>query len=121
MVVVTEGEIDAMTVSQLQGNKWPVVSIPSGAQSAKKAIANNIEWLSAFEEVVLMFDMDEPGTRSRRVRAAVPPGKCKVASLPLKDANEMLDGGRGPEVIRPSGARKSTGLTASSPSTELRD
>ena len=31
-VVITEGEIDAMSVSQVQGNKFPVVSLPSGAQ-----------------------------------------------------------------------------------------
>ena len=39
-VVVTEGEIDALTVSQLQGNKWPVVSVPNGAQGAKKALGS---------------------------------------------------------------------------------
>ena len=33
-LVITEGEIDCLTVSQLQGNKWPVVSIPNGAQGA---------------------------------------------------------------------------------------
>ena len=34
--VITEGEIDAMSISQVQGNKFPVVSLPSGAQSANK-------------------------------------------------------------------------------------
>lgn len=99
-VVVTEGEIDCLTVSQLQGNKWPVVSIPMGAQSAKKYLKINLEWLERFEEVVLMFDMDEPGKLA--VAECAPlftPGKCKVASLPLKDANEMLLAGRGSEVI----------------------
>lgn len=100
MVVVTEGEIDCMTVSQLQGNKWPVVSIPSGAASAKKAIANNLEWLCKFDHVVLMFDMDEAGETATLASAPVfPVGKCKVARLPLKDANDMLQAGRGSEVI----------------------
>lgn len=101
MVVITEGEIDCMTVSQLQGNKWPVVSIPSGSKSAKKAIQSNIEWLESFETVILMFDMDEPGQDA--VADCAPlfsPGKCKVASLPLKDANEMLLANRGQEVVR---------------------
>lgn len=35
-LVITEGEIDCLTVSQLQGNKYPVVSIPTGVVSAKK-------------------------------------------------------------------------------------
>ena len=30
-VVVCEGEIDAMSMSQVQGNKWPVVSVKDGA------------------------------------------------------------------------------------------
>lgn len=100
MVVITEGEIDAMTVSQLQGNKWPVVSIQNGAQSAKKALSQQIDWLEKFDVVVLLFDMDEPGQAA--VAEAAPlfsPGKCKVARLPLKDANEMLLAGRGSEVI----------------------
>lgn len=100
MVVVTEGEIDAMTVSQLQGNKWPVVSIQNGAQSAKRELSKQLDWLEKFDTIVLLFDMDEPGRKA--VEEAAPlfsPGKCKVASLPLKDPNEMLLAGRGAEVI----------------------
>ena len=37
MITVTEGEVDCMSVSQVQGNKY-IVSVPSGAQSAKKYI-----------------------------------------------------------------------------------
>jgi twinkle protein len=99
-VVITEGEIDALTVSQLQGNKWPVVSVPNGAQGAKKSLQANLEWLEQFDEVILMFDMDAPGQDA--VEECAPlftPGKCKVARLPLKDANEMLQEGRGSEVI----------------------
>lgn len=99
-VVITEGEIDAMSVSQLQNNKWPVVSIPNGAQGAKKALSRQLEWLEKFDEVILMFDMDEPGKQA--VEECAPlfkPGRCKVARLPLKDANEMLQASRGGEVI----------------------
>ena len=100
LVVITEGEIDCMTVSQLQGNKWPVVSIPSGSNSAKASIQRNLEWLEGFDSVVLMFDMDEAGRKAVKDCANIfTPGKCKVASLPLKDANEMLMADRGAEVI----------------------
>lgn len=100
-LVITEGEIDAMTVSQLQGHKWPVVSVPNGAQGAANSIKDNLEWVMSFEEVILMFDMDDPG-REAAVKAAelLPPGKAKIASLPLKDANECLVQGKGEEVIR---------------------
>jgi twinkle protein len=99
-VVVTEGEIDAMTVSQVQGNKWPTVSVPKGAKDAKKSIARNIEWLSSFEEVILMFDMDEPGQEAAKECAALfKPGSVKIASLPMKDPNDLLKAGKGELII----------------------
>lgn len=100
-IVITEGEIDAMSVSQLQGNKWPVVSVPNGAQGAANAIRDNLEYVMSFGEVILMFDMDDPGRDAAiKVAELLPPGKAKIASLPLKDANEMLVAGRGQEVIQ---------------------
>lgn len=100
LLVVTEGEIDAMSVSQLQGNKWPVVSVPNGAQGAAKAIAKRLEWVEKFETVVFVFDMDDVGQAAAQACAAVlSPSKAKIARLPLKDANEMLVAGRGKEVI----------------------
>ena len=64
MVIVTECEIDAMSVSQMQNNRYPVVSVPSGAASAKKYIKRELEWLSKFEKIILMFDNDEAGTKA---------------------------------------------------------
>lgn len=93
-VVVTEGEIDALSVCQAQGGKYPVVSVPAGSSSAGAAIKRHIDWLHGFKHVVLCFDEDEAG------RAAVTecvdlfqPGKVRVASLPMKDANEMVVSG----------------------------
>ncbi|WP_422048086.1 DnaB-like helicase C-terminal domain-containing protein [Shimia sp.] len=99
-IIVTEGEIDALTVSQLQGNKWPVVSVKDGAGSAPKAIRSELQYLNSFDEVILMFDMDEPGQDAvEKCVGLFPPGKCYVASLPHKDANECLLKGAGKEVI----------------------
>jgi twinkle protein len=99
-VVITEGEIDCMSVSQVQGNKWPVVSVPNGAQGAKKALQAALEWLERFDEVILMFDMDDPGRDAvAECSPLFTPGRCKVASLPLKDPNELLKAGRGAEII----------------------
>lgn len=119
-IVITEGEIDAMTVSQLQGNKWPVVSLPSGASGAAKAIRENIEYLESFQEVVLAFDMDEPGRKAAQECAPLfSPGKCRVAHLPRKDANECLGAGLGKELLsslwdaqpyRPDGIRNGLDL-----------
>lgn len=99
-VVVTEGELDAMSVSQVQGNKWPVVSITKGAKAAKKDIARNLKWLCSYDEVILMFDMDEPGQAAAKECAVLfPPGKCKLASLPMKDASELLVAGKGDQIV----------------------
>jgi len=99
-LVVTEGEIDCMTVSQLQDNRWPVVSVPQGAQQAHKFCQRNLEFLQGYQEVVFMFDMDEPG-QAAAIECAnlLAPGQAKIASLPLKDPSEMLQAGRGREVI----------------------
>lgn len=100
-IVITEGEIDCLTVSQLQGNKWPVVSIPNGAQAAKKAIESNLEYLEKFEEVILMFDMDDPGRKASEECAKIlPAGKAYIANLPCKDPNECLSEGKGSEVLQ---------------------
>ena len=99
-VIVTEGEIDCLSVSQLQGNKWPVVSVPNGAQSAVRAFRDNLDWLSSFESVVLAFDMDEPGQQAAKDCAALlPPGRAFIARLPAKDANECLMQGQRQALI----------------------
>jgi twinkle protein len=100
LVVITEGEIDAASVSQVQNHKWPVVSLPNGASSASKSIRKSLDWLQNFETVVLMFDNDKPGKEAAKSASKIfKPGQCKVASLPLKDANDMLLAGRGKEIV----------------------
>ena len=98
--IVCEGEIDALSVSQSQGNRWPVYSVPNGSAGASKAIRRSIELLNGYDEVIFCFDNDEPGIKASRECAQVlPPGKAKIAKLPLKDANEMLKSGRVKELI----------------------
>jgi len=99
-LVITEGEIDCMTVCQLLGNTWPVVSIPNGVNSAVKSIKDNLEFVSSYSEVVLCFDNDDAGSKAaREVAELLPPGKCKIAKLPLKDANECLVNNQGKAVV----------------------
>jgi len=100
MIVVTEGEIDAMSVSQAFGNSWPAVSVPNGAAGARKALAKHVDWLERFERVVLCFDMDEPGRKAVEDCVSLfTPGKLFIARLPLKDANEMLKANRSKELV----------------------
>lgn len=100
-IVITEGEIDAMSVSQAMGNKWPVVSLPNGAQSAVKSIQKSYDYLDGFEEIVLMFDQDEPGREAAaKVAEILPVGKVKIATLPMKDANECLVAGKVDAIVQ---------------------
>lgn len=100
-VIITEGEIDALTVAQVLGHKWPVVSVPNGAQGARKALAKQIEWLNKFEQVVLCFDNDEPGRDAVADCATLfPPGKMFVTHLTGKDANDMLQKGLVRELVQ---------------------
>ena len=100
-LIITEGEVDALSVSQAQGNKWPVVSVPQGAHSAAKAVAREIEFVTRFEQVVIAFDMDEAGQEAaREVASILPPGKAYIAVLPEKDASACLQAGNQKGLIQ---------------------
>ena len=93
MLVVTEGEIDAMSVQEAYYQKYnrfyPVVSIPSA--SGTKVLLEQIDFVRSFETVVLMFDADEAGQKAVDTAAKIiGAGRCKVAKLVGKDPNEML-------------------------------
>lgn len=101
-LIITEGEIDAMSVAEALGPKsrFAAVSIISGAKGAAKDLSANLPFLEKAEEIILMFDMDEPGREAAQECARLfRPGKVKIAELPLKDANEMLMAGRAAEVV----------------------
>jgi len=99
-LVITEGELDCMSVSQVQGNKWPVVSLGGGAASGKKALIAAWDFLTEFEEIILMFDQDDCGQKAALECAeSLPVGKVKIAKLPHKDANECLQKGEGKAII----------------------
>lgn len=99
-LVITEGEIDCLTMAQVQGNKYPVVSVPLGCKSAVKTFKANLAWLEKFEEVVVMFDMDEAGQEAvKAVSGLLSPHKLKIATLEMKDPNEMLLAGKTAELV----------------------
>jgi len=102
-VVLTEGEIDAMSVAQCFGLKCPAVSIPSGTSSAKQSVMDNLEWLQGFQEIIIAFDNDEAGEKARMdVLPLLPPGRVKLFNYPdgAKDCNELLQAGQAQQVIK---------------------
>jgi twinkle protein len=92
-IVITEGELDALAVAQAQYDKYqkfyPVVSLASASQTGM--LIEQREWLRNFDEVILMFDSDEPGQKAVAEAAKIVGfDKVKVAKLPEKDPCDVL-------------------------------
>jgi len=87
-IVITEGEFDAMSWSQLG---VPAVSIPQGCQNMNW-IENDWEWLDRFETIYVNFDSDEAGQEgAKKLIDRLGADRCMNVSLgDYKDANDML-------------------------------
>lgn len=100
-IIITEGEIDALSIAEATDCKWPVVSLPDGAQSARKSLKAELDWLLGFKSIILCFDNDEAGKSAiESVTDLFPAGRLKIASLSEKDANECLKKGKHDELAK---------------------
>ena len=90
-LTIYEGELDAASGYTAMPT-WPHVSLPDGAQSAKKALQRAMPLLQGYDEIVLFFDSDEPGRKAAEECAQIlPPGKVKIARMEkYKDASDAL-------------------------------
>lgn len=92
LLIITEGEEDCMSAHQMLksvGKSYSVVSLPNGANTT--AIKRNLEWLESFETITLNLDNDEIGQKcAKEIGDILSPGKVKIMSLPVKDANDFL-------------------------------
>jgi twinkle protein len=94
-ITITEGECDALAVSEMFDNKWDVVSIVDGIPSAARDIKRSLEWLEGYDNIVLCFDNDKKGQEGvDAVKDLFSPNKLKICSLPVKDAGAMLEQGK---------------------------
>ena len=105
-ITVVEGELDAASAWELMGSRYPVVSIKS-ASSAVSDCRDAFEYLNSFEDIVLVFDTDEPKTRpdgsvffpgqeaaKKVAELPFPPGKVRILTLEHgKDPSEYLQKG----------------------------
>lgn len=91
-VIITEGELDALSVAQVRDFKDAVVSVNGGAKAAAKSLKANYLWLDRFSEIVLWFDDDEPGrAASEECAALFKVGKVRLAKVAgHKDASDVL-------------------------------
>lgn len=95
-VIITEGELDALTVAQVLDFRVAVVSVNSGAKAAARNLKANYLWLDRFEEIILWLDDDEEGRAATEECAKLfKVGKVRVARVPgHKDASEVLQAGK---------------------------
>jgi len=93
-LVITEGEVDCLSILEMLTKakaQFDVVSIVNGAQSARRNIASNLEFVNKYEKVFLAFDNDEHGIESAiDVAHVIKPGKAHIVNNIHKDANEAL-------------------------------
>ena len=94
-LTICEGEIDALSISEMFDGKWQVVSLKNGASSASRDIKENLEYIESFDNIVLCFDQDQAGNDAvKAVQDIISVGKLKVCTLPMKDASDMLVNGK---------------------------
>ena len=91
LIVIVEGEIDALTVYECMPNV-PVVSLPNGANSLT-FLDNEIETLDKISEIVIATDGDEAGIKARNA-LLIRLGQDKTSYIEYpkgsKDLNEVL-------------------------------
>ena len=94
-LTICEGEIDALSISEMFDGKWQVVSLKNGASSASRDIKENLEYIESFDNIVLCFDQDQAGWDAvKSCQDIISVGKLKVCKLPMKDASDMLMNGK---------------------------
>lgn len=100
-LTICEGELDALASYQMQGSKYPCVSVRNGAQAALKDCKTQYEWIDSFENIVICFDADEPGQKAAQAVAELFGGKVKVMKHKkgYKDACDYLENHAGKEFI----------------------
>ena len=103
LIIVTEGECDAMAAKQMLqdcGKDYSVVSMSTG--TSLSSLKDNMEFLDSFETVMLDFDEDKPGQEALdKAVGFFKPGKVKVVKHSgYKDANDMLKAGKSKQYLK---------------------
>jgi len=103
-LIITEGEIDALSVAQAQYEKYqkffPVISLASASQY--KVMLEHIDWLRSFKTVILWMDGDEAGRKAEQELAKIIGyDRVKIAKHSTeKDASDVLIKHGGEAVMR---------------------
>jgi len=98
-VVITEGEIDALSMAAY-GHDALSVPFGGGGKGKQNWIENDFERMERFEKIYIATDMDEPGDQAAaEIAMRLGRHRCYRVKLPLKDANQCLVEGIAPEIV----------------------
>ncbi|HEI0612388.1 TPA: toprim domain-containing protein [Escherichia coli] len=100
---ITEGEEDTIALRQIlctlnrgtdyESLDFSIISLNDGSDSVHKTLAHVAEEIKQrWEQVVIVFDQDEPGRKAAKEACRLLPG-AMVAQLPANDANAALQRG----------------------------
>lgn len=94
-IIITEGELDAMSVYEMLGRR-PVVSLSSATFGKDVRLA--YDYLNSFERIYLCLDNDIPGEKAmKNIAMMFDFNKVYVIKMARKDANEYLQAGENTE------------------------
>lgn len=89
-VAITEGELDSCSLHQCG---IPSLSVPNGGGGGHKQdwIENDYDYLDQFDTIYLCMDNDPAGKEAEKeIIKRLGTERCRVVTLPYKDANECL-------------------------------
>ena len=100
-VVITEGELDALSAFQMladynktKGDYETAVVSPTTGANSHKQIAAQYKFFDSFEQIIVSYDNDKAGQAAvETIVKVLPKGKVKIMSMRYKDANEYLEKG----------------------------
>lgn len=101
---ITEGEEDCIALRQIlkilnRGTQYEeldyaVISLTDGSDSVNKTLARKAEEIrSRWQQVVIVFDDDEPGRKGAKEACRILGASTMIAALPANDANDCLKRG----------------------------
>lgn len=101
-LLITGGELDTLAAYQMLKERYPqyipaVVSLPKGENPS--SVKDNVDFINAFDEVIIYTDMDEIGRKVADDIAKLIGPKAKIMKTSEKDASDMLTKGKKTEFI----------------------
>jgi hypothetical protein len=104
-LLIAGGEEDMLAFYECLKGRYPdqhpaVVSLPRGEATSEATIAENLEFLSGFEEIIIGTDMDQAGRDAiAKIIPIIGPERSRVLSISEKDISDMWTKGKCKELL----------------------